>query len=240
MLPQELDALTGHDQAVQCAAALFGLERCVRADTVVDDLELVERQRLDVHLRGRAAVHHERHIQLLKGTAVFQHHDLAADALFGRRAVDRDGIRCVDGCIFQCLGCAQNGRSLHVVAAGVAQTGQSIVLAEQADVRAALAVLPDGSERGIHTSNAALHSEAFFFQPAGQGLKCMKLLQPHFRVVEEVICHCSQGSCALLNASLQFFLQHNKHLHFGTFSLPNRRCFVHFEKIISSFWNSYV
>ena len=217
MLPQELDALTGQDQAVQCAAALFGLERCVRADTVVDDLELVECQRLDIHLRSRAAVHHERHIQLLKGAAVFQHHDLAADGLFSRCAVDRDGIRCVDGCIFQCLGCAQNGRSLHMVAAGVAQTGQSVVLAEQADVRAALAVLPDGAERRLHTSNPTLYSEAFFFQPAGQGLKCMKLLLTHFWVVEEVVCHCSQGSCALLNASLQFFLQHNKHLHFWYF-----------------------
>ena len=89
-----------------------------------------------------------------------------------------------------------------MVAAGVAQTGQSVVLAEQADVRAALAVLPDGAERRLHTSNTTLHSEAFFFQPASQGLKCMKLLLTHFRVVEEVVCHCSQSSCALLNASL--------------------------------------
>ena len=76
-----------------------------------------------------------------------------------------------------------------MMAAGMSESRERVILAEQSDVRATVSVVEDGFKCGRDTRGAGFDLEAFARKPLCQNVKGMKLLHAGFRVIEEVVCH---------------------------------------------------
>ena len=81
---------------------------------------------------GRSGVHHHRRVDAVEH-ALVQHDDLAAAALFGRGAEDLHGDAEFVGERSEREARADRGAGDHVVATGVADAGQRVVLGADAD-----------------------------------------------------------------------------------------------------------
>ena len=103
-------------------------------------------------------MHHHGGINVVK-CAFFYHEDLAASAFFGWGAQDAHSSAELFSSGGQSQTCAQAGGSNYVVAAGVADAGESIVFADYADGRTRGAGL--GHESRWQIASSSLHGDAF-------------------------------------------------------------------------------
>ena len=84
-------------------------------------------------------------------TSCFDHRTFRTKCLLSRSSIYNNGIILIILKMSQCYRCAKAGRSLHMVAAAMAQTFQCIVLAEHSDDRTAGSML-------IHSTECSLKS----------------------------------------------------------------------------------
>ena len=77
--------------------------------------------------------------------------------------------------------------SMDIVASLLAQTGQSIELAEQSDCRMTFA--PDTDKSGGNASQASGDLEAFAFQGSNQGSSGFLFLKAQFGCAPDLVCH---------------------------------------------------
>lgn len=152
VLAQRSDGVVPEDGGVEGIAAQLGMGGCVGRLAVIGHRQLLDRNgihRLDV---GRRGVHHHRCVDPLKRPGV-DHGDLAATALLGGRAEDHQvAVEFVD---HRCCGQAgtQAGGGDDVVAAGVTDTGQGVVLADHRH-RGARSPAGAGLEHGVQPVGA--------------------------------------------------------------------------------------
>ena len=76
-----------------------------------------------------------------------------------------------------------------MMTAGMTESRECVILAEKADVRAAVSVMIDRLKCGRDARGAGFDLEAFARKPLCQNVKGMKLLHAGFRVIEEVVGH---------------------------------------------------
>lgn len=132
VLAQESDGDLGHRQRICRVDTPFGIRGGVRLLAVVADLEMGHGQAVDVDAFLRAGVDHHGGVDAVKRAPV-QHQDLAATALLGRCAQYPDGDTQVVCDRRQSHARAGSGSGDDVVAAGVADPGQRVVLGADSD-----------------------------------------------------------------------------------------------------------
>jgi hypothetical protein len=161
LLAEQADGDLRDRERVGRVAAELRVGAGVGGDAPVGDVEVRHRLRPGVDGVGRARVDHHREREVVEAPGV-QQRDLPAAALFGRGADDADADAEVGGDAGEGLGGAHGGGGDDVVAAGVAEAGQGVVLGDEADGgdagAGAGAVL--GDERGGQAVDPALDREA--------------------------------------------------------------------------------
>ena len=126
-----------------------------------------------VHLH-RCRVDHHRRVDTGERPA-FEHVDLAAAALFGRRAHDLHRDAEVVGQAGQCQTGANRGAGDDVVAARVTDTGKGVVLGTDGDGQRTAA--GGGDERGGHVTHTHVDGEPAGTQRIGDPLTRLVLLE---------------------------------------------------------------
>ena len=166
---------------------------------------------LDIYGGGGGAVHHQSHVDVLEA-ALFQHPQLAVGGLLRGGAVHYNGEGAVAGTVLQRLGGPNDGGTLHMVAAGVAQALQGVIFTQKADAGAALAVAELGPEGGLHPAGAGLHLEAALGQVVGQFFLGVELLKAQLGVVENTVRHSGQRGALCFHSLEQMLFQRDSSL----------------------------
>lgn len=117
------------------------------------------------------------------------------------------GAAAVRQFLFQRCSRSQNGRSLHMVAAGMTHHLQRVILTQQADAgsfpTAADIFRPESGGKAPHTT---LHLKTMLFQKICEQRQRMGLLMADLRMVKDIVCHSTQTFPLLVNVSKKFFL----------------------------------
>ena len=145
-------------RSIQCIATGFGSRRSVGSFARIGGSDGRDRQRAHVEQLSVGRVHHHGGINVVK-RASFYHEDFAASAFFGWSAQDTHPSAELFSSGCQSQTCAQAGGSNYVVAAGVADAGESIVFADYADGRARGTGF--GNESRWQIASSSLHGDAF-------------------------------------------------------------------------------
>ena len=133
-------------------------------------------------------MHHEGDIQLMEAAAL-QHLYLAAERLLGRCTIDDELERLRTCHVLQCHRSTETARPLHMMAAAMSEVPKCIVLAEDAELRTALAMLEGRTERRLESADAHLDLEAMCTKIIGQQSAGKHLFSIIFRMIENLVRH---------------------------------------------------
>jgi hypothetical protein len=161
VLAEQSHAHLGHGEGVEGVDAQLGIGGGVRLLARVTDAELLGRDHRPVGNVERRRVGHHGQVGAGEGAPV-QEQDLSAAALLGGGAHHRDGQTDVVGHGGQGQGGPHRGGRDHVVAAGVADLGQGVVLGAHGDMQWTRP--GPGGEGGGQLADAHVDGEA----PLGQ------------------------------------------------------------------------
>ena len=142
----------------------------------------------DVGGSGLRGVEHQCDIAFRDITGI-QHIDLAAERFLCGRAIDSKCKGQIVCQLFQSNSGSGQSRTLHVMAASMTDPFQRIIFNQQAEIRAAAAVVINGLKSRIKSGNSLLNNETVLFQVAAQKLRCLILLSIKLGVVENKIRH---------------------------------------------------
>ncbi len=201
-------------QRVQGASAVLRLDGRVAGHALERHHVARQGQAADIRSGGRGRVHHQGHVDVLEAS-VLQHDDLAAHRFLRGRPVYDKPVRKLLHPFLDSHRRSRDGRPLHMVAAGVPDVLEGVVLAEQTYGRPGGSVYVGGAERGRKAPRSPLYGEpsfckksastadAFFSSSPGSGCRrysppCGRLLPPSGL--------CSQildASCVLRNRNDQ-------------------------------------
>ena len=205
--------LEGDQKSIQSTAAVLGLQSRMGLLAMEGDSKAGHGQGLYINSGGGRTVHHQGDVNILEA-AVFQHTEFAVGGLLSGSAVDTDGVGSVSGTVFQGLCRTDDGRTLHMVPAGVADPFKGVVLAEQTNLGTALSVVELGPECGLDTADTVLNCETGFCQVVGDDLFSVELLKSQFGMVEDIIGHRGQRLTLGLNRFENCFFHKNTPLCF--------------------------
>jgi hypothetical protein len=157
LLAPQPDGAEQLDHRVEGVPAPPRIGRGVGLQAVEDDLDVLRRERDRGDVVPIARMEQEGRVESVE-QAVLDHDRLAAATFLGRRAQEHDLARELAGDRGQPDRRPDTGRGHRVVAAAVAQTGQRVVLGEDADPwrRPAPATAPDRPDRGRQRSGRVL------------------------------------------------------------------------------------
>ncbi len=137
-------------------------------------------------------MHHQCHVNVFKA-AIFQHPQFSMGSLFGGRAIDYHSIGHFSGAYLQGLSRSHDGRTLHMVPAGVAQPLQGVILTQQPDPRATLSVLKNCPKGGGDPSHTVFNLKSTLGQIAGDGFFCRNFLKSQLRMIIDIVSHGQEG-----------------------------------------------
>ncbi len=158
----------------------------MRREPVVDHPGLVHRDGVDAGEVGARRVDHERGVDAVEGPGCGEV-DLAATALLGRRAEDGEASAQLLGDRGRGEPGAEAGRADDVVAAGVPDLGQRVVLAQHGHVRAVGVGPRGGGEGGVEAVGVALDLQPGLVEHRGEGVVGVVLGVPELGVGVQVV-----------------------------------------------------
>ena len=211
VFPQAFHAVEGQAHSIQTAAAGLRFQGRMGSFAMVGQLVFRIGQAFDVRLSGRAPVHHQGHIQFLKGAPFFDHDVFAADVLLPGGAIHRQGKRPVPGRLLDGHRRPQYTGALHLMATAMAHAGQGIIFAQKTQVGSPFPVLPHCFEGRRQAADASRHREPVGFQVIGQQLAGKHFMGSQFRMVENGIAHVPQFFLMGIHTGIGFlnlFFQH--------------------------------
>ena len=177
------DGLVGGHEAVEGVdAGLWcdGGVGCLAAVSDVAAFDAVHGRSFEVEGRG---VDHHGDVDAFECTAL-EHELLAADVLFGGGTEHEEGDGVGGDGGLEADGACHAAGGDEVVAAGVADLGEGVVLAEVGDGDGAFA--PAGGEGGLEAESAALDGEAACFESVGEEPGSAGLLEGELGVAVDV------------------------------------------------------
>ena len=211
MFPEAFHPVEGQAHGIQTAPAGFRFQGRMGRFSVIGQLPGCIGQAFDVRLGGRSPMHHQGHIQLLKGAAVPDHDVFAADVLFPGSPVHRQGEGTVSRRLLDGQSSSQDGRTLHLVAAAMAHPRQGIVFAQKPQVGSSFPVFPHGPESGFQSSHTPGNGKPMGFQPVRQKTAGKDFMRSDFRVVKNPVRHFRQFFCISVHTDVgtgNHFFQH--------------------------------
>ena len=196
VLAQRGDGVVAEHSRVERVAALLGRGRGVGRRARVAGVEPLHRHRVEHPELVVGGVHH--HGRVGVGERARPKHDLlASPALLGGGSHDGHPPAGLAGQGGQGEACAQARRGDDVVAAGVADPGEGVVLAHHRDHRS-VTVAGAGLEGGVEAVGVALHGQAVVGQHLGEQVVRMLLLEAQLGPGVDAVRHVEQlGSQAI-------------------------------------------